>query len=158
MTLTTLSIWIFTWKIHLRQGNVKSVENISRRNKNNRTPTKKEPIFWVPVWRFQNFRHLLQNPNLTLMSSFPNNHYWAYTFLNHWALTKMCPWHIVHCNRANYTIYVPVCVCVCFGTPQFFRNISEIIGVIVLCIGFHFTQKGHLTLLFQINIMLARLK
>ena len=41
----------------------------------------------VPVSRFQYFRHLLQNPNLTLMSSFPNNHYWAYTFLNPWALT-----------------------------------------------------------------------
>ena len=43
-------------------------------------------LFLVPVWRFQYFRPLLQNPNLILMSSFPNNHYWAYTFLNPWAL------------------------------------------------------------------------
>ena len=43
-------------------------------------------FFLVPVCRFQYFRHLLQNPNLKLMSSFPNNHYWAYTFLIPWAL------------------------------------------------------------------------
>ena len=49
MTFITLSIGIFTWKRHLRQCNVKSVENISRRNENNGTPTKKHMIFLVPV-------------------------------------------------------------------------------------------------------------
>ena len=49
---------------------------------------KKHQIFMVPVWRFQYFRHLLQNPNLKLIASFPNNHYWAYTFLNPWAFMK----------------------------------------------------------------------
>ena len=44
----------------------------------------------VPVLRFQHFRHLLQDPNLKLMASFPNNHYWAYTFLNSWALPLVC--------------------------------------------------------------------
>ena len=29
-----------------------SVENISRRNENKGTPTKKHQIFLVPVWRF----------------------------------------------------------------------------------------------------------
>ena len=75
MTFTTLSKLIFTWKIHLRQCNVRSVENISRRNENNGTPTKKACDFFVPVWRSQYFRHLLQNPNFTLISSFPNNQY-----------------------------------------------------------------------------------
>ena len=89
MTFTTLSICIFTWKIHLRQRNVKSVENISRRNGNSGTPTKKNMNYWVPVWRFKYFRHTLQNPNLKLMSSFPNNHNWAYTFLILWALKTL---------------------------------------------------------------------
>ena len=40
----------------------------------------------VPLWRFQYFRHHLQNQNLILMSIFPNNHYWAYTFPIPWAL------------------------------------------------------------------------
>ena len=102
MTLTTLSIWIFTWKIHLGQYSVKCVDNISRRNENNGKPTKKHLIFFIPVWRFQYFRHLLQNPNLKLMSSFPNNHYRAYTFLVSWALKKiyiydLISFHIVTC-------------------------------------------------------------
>ena len=42
----------------------------------------------VPVQRFQYFRHILQNPNLKIITSFPNNHYWAYTFLNLWALEE----------------------------------------------------------------------
>ena len=42
----------------------------------------------VPWWRFQYFRLLLQNPNIKLMASFPNNHYWSYTFLNPWALGR----------------------------------------------------------------------
>ena len=45
-------------------------------------------FFLVPGWRFQYFRHILQNPNLKLMAGFPNNHYWSYTFLNPWALKK----------------------------------------------------------------------
>ena len=30
-------------------------------------------FFLVPGWRFQYFRHLLQNPNLKLLAGFPNN-------------------------------------------------------------------------------------
>ena len=87
MTFTTWFIWLFIWKRHLRQCNVKSVENISRRNENHATLTKKALCFvLVSGWRFQYFRHLLQNPNLKLMANFPNNHYWSYTFLNPWAL------------------------------------------------------------------------
>ena len=41
MTFTTLSLGLFIWKRHLGQCNVKSVENISKRNENNGTPTKK---------------------------------------------------------------------------------------------------------------------
>ena len=43
-------------------------------------------FFLVPWWRFQYFRHLLQNPHIKLMAGFPNNHYWSYTILNPWAL------------------------------------------------------------------------
>ena len=46
MTFTTLFISLFIWKRHLRQCNVKSVENISRRNENNGTPTNKAPYFF----------------------------------------------------------------------------------------------------------------
>ena len=47
LTFTTLSLCIFTWKRHFRQCNVKSVDNISRRNENNGTATKKAPdFFW----------------------------------------------------------------------------------------------------------------
>ena len=89
MTFSTLSIWLFKWKRHFRQCNVKSVENITKRNENNRTPTKKRlDFFLVPVWRFQYFKHLLQNPNLKLMASFLHNHYWAYNFLRPWDLGK----------------------------------------------------------------------
>ena len=85
MTFTTLYLWIFTWKIHFKQCNVKSVENMLRRNENNGTPTKKAPDFFGSCLEISIF-HLLQNPILKLMSSFPNNHYWAYTFLIPWAL------------------------------------------------------------------------
>ena len=85
----TWFIWLFIWKRHLRQCNVKSVEHISRRNDNHGTLAKKSTwFFWVPVWRFQYVKHLLRNPNLKLMAGFPNNHYWSYTFLNPWALRK----------------------------------------------------------------------
>ena len=43
-------------------------------------------FFLAPGCRFQYFRHLLQNPNFKLITGFPNNHYWSYTFLNPWAL------------------------------------------------------------------------
>ena len=92
MTLKNLFLWLFTWKRHLRQCNVKSVENISRRNENNRTPTKKAPLFLVPVWRFQYFRNLLKNPNLKLMASCPNNHYWAYVALSDPDTMKFQQW------------------------------------------------------------------
>ena len=76
----TLSIWIFTWKRHLRQCNIKSVENMSRKNENKEKPTKKSA--WsslVPVWIFQYFRHYFKNPFPKIMACFSNNHYWAYT-------------------------------------------------------------------------------
>ena len=58
---------------------------------------KRHKIFLVPVWRLQYFRHILQNPNLKQMASCPNNHYWAYTFLNPWALkqTATSSWFLV---------------------------------------------------------------
>ena len=62
---------------------------------------KKHLIFFIPVWRFQYFRHLLQNLNLKLMSSLPNNHYWAYNFLIPWALAV----GMLHfCNNKQLTI------------------------------------------------------
>ena len=90
MTFITFSIRIFTWKRHLRQCNVKSVENILKKEMIiTEHINKKHQIFLVPVWRYQYFIHLLQNPNLKLMASFLNNHYWSYTFLNPWALKKI---------------------------------------------------------------------
>ena len=55
--------------------NVKSLENISRRNEHNGTPKKSTLFLLVTVWRFQYFRHILPNPNPKIMASFPNNHY-----------------------------------------------------------------------------------
>ena len=87
MAFTTLSKWIFTRKRHLKQCNVKSVKNISRRNENNGIPSKEAPTFFWFLWGDFNISDIfLQNPSLILMSYFPNNHYWAYTFLNPWAL------------------------------------------------------------------------
>ena len=53
----------------------KKCKNISQRNENNGTPTKKHLIFIVPVQRFQYFRNILQTPNHKIMANFPNNHY-----------------------------------------------------------------------------------
>ena len=82
MTFTTLSIWLFRWKRHFRQCNVKKYEN-------NQTPTKKHLIFFGSVLEISIFQTFLQNPNLKLMASFLNNHYWSYTFLNPWAPEKI---------------------------------------------------------------------
>ena len=41
--------------------------------------------FLVPVWRFQHFRHILQNPKLKLMATSFSNHSLD---LNLWALSK----------------------------------------------------------------------
>ena len=46
ITFTSLTICLFIWKRHLGQCNVKSVENISRRNKNNQTRLKKTLDFF----------------------------------------------------------------------------------------------------------------
>ena len=87
ITFTTLSSWLFTWKSHLMQCNVKSVEKFLRRNENNKTPTKKHLIFiFNSRLDISIFRHLLSNLNLKLMASFPNNHYLGHTFLNTRAL------------------------------------------------------------------------
>ena len=76
--------------IHMEKtfkDNVKSVENISRKMGITEHLQKKVPDFFlVPVWICQYFRHISQNPNLILISSFSNNQYWAYTFLNPGAL------------------------------------------------------------------------
>ena len=67
--------------------NVMFVGNVSRWNMTSENISKKSTWwFLVPGRRFLHFRHLLQNPNLKLMAGFSNNHYWAYTFLNPWAL------------------------------------------------------------------------
>ena len=42
---------------------------------------KKHLIFFGSCLEISIFLTSLQNPNLKLMSSFPNNHYWAYTCL-----------------------------------------------------------------------------
>ena len=88
ITFTTLSIWIFTWKRHLTQCNVKSVK-IFQEEMRITEHLQKNHLFFVLVWWFPYFRHLLQNPNLILLSSITNNHYWAYAFLNPWALTDL---------------------------------------------------------------------
>jgi hypothetical protein len=75
---------------HINQVvNVMFVGKFSRWNLTPENISKKNTwLFLVPGWRFQYFRHLLQNPNLKLMAGFPNNHYWSYTFLNPWALRE----------------------------------------------------------------------
>ena len=88
LTFTTWFIWLIIWKRHLRQCNVKSVKNMLWRNENHKHLQKNQLYFLVPGWKFQYFRYLLQNPNIKLMASFPNNHYLSYTFLNPWALNN----------------------------------------------------------------------
>ena len=52
---------IFQEERHLGHCNIKSVENISRRNNNNETPSQKAPDFFVLVWRYKYSRHLFCN-------------------------------------------------------------------------------------------------
>ena len=53
------------WKRQLRHSNVKSVENIKRQNNNHQTHANKAlSFFLVPIWRFQHFKYILQNPKL----------------------------------------------------------------------------------------------
>ena len=84
----------FHMNSHINQVvNVMFVANVSRWNATSENISKKTTWFFlVPGRRFQYFRHLLQNPNLNVMASFSNNHYWAYTFLNPWALLKSFPY------------------------------------------------------------------
>ena len=52
-------------KRQLMHSNVKSVENIYRHNNNHKTCTNKAlSFFLVPIWRFQHFKYILQNPKL----------------------------------------------------------------------------------------------
>ena len=111
MTFTAWFMWLFIWKRNLRQFNVKSVENISRRNENHGTHAKKALGFLVPGWRFQYFRHLLQNPNLKLMASFPNNHYWSYTFLNPWALFKQFKVEDIYSATCAWLYVTDILIC-----------------------------------------------
>ena len=77
------------WKRQLRQSNVKSVENILRRNKNHKTCTKKAPaFFWFPFRDFiiSNIFYKILNFNEWQLVSVIIH--WTYTFLNHWALSK----------------------------------------------------------------------
>ena len=61
-------------KMQLMHKNVKSVENILRRNKNHKTHAIKALRFLVPIWRFQNFRHILQNPKLKQIATLFSTH------------------------------------------------------------------------------------
>ena len=83
---------VFCMIIHLektlRQFNVKSVENISRKIRTTEHLQKKHLFFvgsWLDISIFQTFLTIIKK-NLKLISSFPNNHYCAYTFLNPQAL------------------------------------------------------------------------
>ena len=55
---------IFMCKIHLKHCYVKCVENDSRKKGNRKTHAKKHKAILVPIQRYQNSRHLLQNPRL----------------------------------------------------------------------------------------------
>ena len=93
---------LFHMNNHINQVvNVMFVGKVSRWNVTSENICKKSTCFFlVPGRRFQYFRHLLQNPNLKLMASFSNNHYWAYTFLNPWALRSRV--HIGKNHRPRY--------------------------------------------------------
>ena len=84
-----LSIWLIMWKRQLRHSNVKSVENISRRNKNHKTCGKKAlSFFWFLFWDFNisNIFYKMQNLNEWQLVSVITH--WTYTFLNPWALAQ----------------------------------------------------------------------
>ena len=83
MTKTTETIWLLMWKRQLRHGNVKSVENISRRNKNYKTCAKKTlSVFWFLFGDFNisNIFYKIQNLNEWQLVSVIIH--WPYTFLN----------------------------------------------------------------------------
>ena len=88
MTFATWFIWLLIWKRHLWQCNVKSIENISRRNKNHKTLAKKALVFFGSLLEISIFQTSFTNPNLKLMAGFSNNHYCSYTFLNPLALKQ----------------------------------------------------------------------
>ena len=52
--------------------------------------------FFVPSWRFQHFKQLLQNPKHELIASFFINHYWTHACLSPWALSNSfkCYWWV----------------------------------------------------------------
>ena len=88
MTYTTKSIWLFMWKRQLRHINVKSVENISRRNKNHKTCAKKAlTFFWFLIGDFNipSIFYKIQNWNEWQLVSVITH--WTYSFLNPWALS-----------------------------------------------------------------------
>ena len=119
MTFTTLSIWLFRWKRHFRQCNVKSVKNISRRYENNQTPTKKHLIFFgsfLEIWIFQKF---LQNPNKKLIASFLIITTDLILSLIPGPLVKLYP-NNKHLN-VNYVRKLCV-LCVCGSRSHPFRN------------------------------------
>ena len=100
--------------------NVIFVANVSRWNATSENISKKSTWFFlVPGRRFQYFRHLLQNPNLKVMASFSNNHYWPYTFPNHWAL-KFYSVPVLLCSpispfaQLNYFLFIPFQLFSCF--------------------------------------------
>ena len=96
-TNITQSIWLFIWKRQFRHRNVKSVENISRRNKNCKTCAKKNTLFFlVPIWIFQHFRHLLQNPKPKWMANCFSNH-----SLDLYFSKSLDPYHFL-----NYLFYL----------------------------------------------------
>ena len=92
MTYTTKYIWLFMWKSQLKHSNVKSVENISRRNKNHKTCAKKALTFFGFVFgdfNISNIFYKIQNLNEWQLVSLITH--WTYTFLNPWALDSPIP-------------------------------------------------------------------
>ena len=66
MTFTTHSIWLFKWKRHLRQCNVKSVKHTLRRNNNKKCTCKKSTwflLFLVGNLNILNIFFKIQNLN-----------------------------------------------------------------------------------------------
>ena len=66
LTFITSYMCLFMCKRHLKHCYVKRVENDSRKKKKNyKTHAKKSTIiFFVPSQRYQDYRHLLQNPEV----------------------------------------------------------------------------------------------
>ena len=70
MIFTNYSILSSIWKIHLGKCNVKSVK-MFQENTRIKEHLQEKIIFLVLSWRFHNFRHILPNPTLKVMASFP---------------------------------------------------------------------------------------